>query len=51
MEIVNSDSKVYLENIYIKNLKSDKSSNMKLLDVNILSIVAIKDFTLSTDTV
>jgi hypothetical protein len=50
MEIDNSDSKVYPKKIHVKNLKSGKSSNMKLINVNILSKVEIKDFTLSPGT-
>ena len=40
MEIGNSALKVYPKNIYVKNLKSGKSSNMKLINVNILRVVA-----------
>jgi hypothetical protein len=47
MEIDNSDSKVYPKKIYVKNLKSGKSSKMNLISVNILSKVEIKDFTIS----
>lgn len=46
MEIGNSASKVYPKNIYVKNLKSGKSSNMKLINVNIISNAEIKDFIL-----
>ena len=46
MEIGNSALKVYPKNIYVKNLKSGKSSNMKLLNVNILSNAELKDFIL-----
>lgn len=50
MKIDNSDSKVYPKKVYVKSLKSGKSSNMKLLNVNILSKVEIKDFILSPGT-
>lgn len=46
MEIGNSALKVYPKNIYVKSLKSGKSSNMKLINVTILSDAEIKDFTL-----